>query len=183
MSQLPVFSKPKICLATQSYLLARYTQAFINFVEPQIEGLVEETIKRLQFMPFDVEGRYIAHGGGKSSTLLIEICALAGISLPVVYSITPGWISPPVHKTLNCYYYVTTLSDVVELDLKTCISGRRSTKGGVMKVRGLDHPVDQMPLYLNEGSSPLDYVFPVFDWSDAQVDVALAKFLAPFVEA
>jgi len=172
-------------LIDDRYLAAQgHTPEYLAFMTGTVPGMIEETIKRLKAIPFDRDSLYVAHSGGRSSTLIMELLGEASIGCPVVFNIEPGVTAPELTKTLTQYYYsAPAAADAKEMGLITCISGLRMDRhpGKTLDVRGVQWPIEQMPMYLELGEHGQQYVYPLFDWSTLQVELALKHFHIPFM--
>lgn len=133
-----------------------YTLEYIAHIEQQIPGLIEESIKRIKFMPFDTETAFISYKqGGKAYSILQHLCSEAGLTL---------------HSS-------TLIDDIPSLwmsHFRTEINGMRRDKDHtrLINIRGSLKTIDHMPLYLEEGAYGRQYVYPIFDWSELQTMVA-----------
>ncbi len=166
----------------------------------QLPALVEESVKRIKFAPFDIDhSMYVGHSGGKDSVLVrwLADLALPDLKLLTVHTPKPTGIRNEVHPITQQFLYglnrpVLYLPDgnaeVFEaFGLKTQIDGTRAAEAsrrdgrdvGVV-VRGEERSRANMPLYLENGLFNRQFVYPIFDWTDLQVWAAIIHYEIPF---
>jgi 3'-phosphoadenosine 5'-phosphosulfate sulfotransferase (PAPS reductase)/FAD synthetase len=75
------------------------------------------------------------------------------------------------------------------LGYKTQIDGTRIAEHDRSNGRAVDVVIDgkqvsrkELPLYLENGLFGLNFVYPIYDWSDAEVWAAIAHYDIPFSE-
>lgn len=166
----------------------------------QLPALIEESIKRIKFAPFDIDHTmYVGHSGGKDSVLVRWLAdqALPGLRLMTVHTPKPTGIRNEVHPLTQQFLYslnrpVLYLPDgnpqvFEDFGLKTQIDGTRAAEAerrdgrdvGVV-VRGEERSRADMPLYLEDGLFNRQFVYPIFDWSDMQVWAAILANNIPY---
>lgn len=141
-----------------------YTTEYITHIETQIPDLIEESVKRIKFMPFDVNTAFIAiKPNGKASIVLRHLCKQS--KLAILEATAPeGQQLAIIHS------------------LHTEINGTRRDKDHtkLINIRGHLKTIDKMPLYLEEGAYGRQYVYPIFDWSELQTMVASMMIVEEF---
>ncbi len=168
----------------------------------QLPDLIEESIKRIKHMPFNVDhSLYVGHSGGKDSVLVRWLAdqALPNIKLLTVHTPKPAGIRNKVHPLTQQFLYglnrpVLYLPDgnaetFEAFGLRTQIDGTRAAEAerrdgrdvGVV-VRGEERSRADMPLYLEDGLFNRQFVYPIFDWSDMQVWAAIFANNIPYSE-
>lgn len=163
----------------------------------QINGLEFEALKRLDCVPPDFWlGVYTGTSGGKDSVAVHHLInksplySLHKPSLPNVHTAKPGITHP---KTLEFLYGQPNLvlhipkSHPMPRYLKTQIDGTRASEYDRTDGRSTDIIVggqicsrEDMPLFVRNGLFGLNFVFPIYDWTDEQVWAYLFKNNIPY---
>lgn len=166
-----------------------YTVNQVEHVMTQIPSMVEESIKRIRFMPFDLEASFVGITGGKSSSLVRFLVDRAWPA-HLDYDLPPGVHFVTEHSD-NDFVGDNDLcisADMLDaFHIKTQFDGTRFSKiyaGDAPKIniRGNMHDLKDMPLYLEQGLYDLQYVYPIFDWTDLQVGSAIFLYNIPYGE-
>lgn len=121
-----------------------YTVEHIEHVMTQIPALVEESIKRIKYAPFDADSMFTN-------------CATSNASIVRFLADSIDYIPS---KSKNIYN-------------PTQIDGMTMYSGGTVIVRGQEVDCANMPLYLEDGLDNLQYIYPIFDWTPLQIWAAL----------
>lgn len=171
----------------------------IEHVFTQLPFMVEEAKKRIKHAPFDFDGMYVGHSGGKDSVLVRWLVDQAlgdkGKSMLTVHTPKPAGVRNAVHQATKEFLYslnrpvlyLPVDADHKQFGLKTQIDGTRMAEAarrdgrdvGVV-VRGKERSRADMPLYLEDGLFNLQFIYPIFDWTDLQVWSAIFLYQIPF---
>lgn len=177
--------------------------AHVEHVMEQVPGLMEEAIKRIKYAPFGEDGMFCGHSGGKDSVLVRYIVDQAiGDHVLTVHTPKPEGVRNAVHPFTKEFLYALDRPvlnipvemfhdmDVMErFNMVTQIDGTRAAEAerrdgrdvGVV-VRGEERSRADMPLYLEDGLFGLQFVYPIFDWTDQQVWAAIFLYDIPFTK-
>jgi len=164
--------------------------------QSEVPAKVATAVQRIKNMPFAIESTYVGHSGGKDSVLVRYLADLAIDYLPTVHSTKPEGVPNEVHPLTREFLYeqprVITYSPLdlmPSLGYKTQIDGTRIAEHDRSNGRAVDVVIDgkqvsrkELPLYLENGLFGLNFVYPIYDWSDAEVWAAIAHYDIPFSE-
>lgn len=186
------------------------TVEYMEHTMSQIPSLFIETVKRIQFMPFDKEsnGLFIAYNGGKSSRLLKYIVDRAlnsfegstmpieayegSIITPCVYITHPDgadrdgsrlfmpFVNHPVVILPAYAMHYRETKCTVRIDATRRDKVHIGSERKTIRAHGKYMPLEDMPLYAWDGEDDLDCVYPLFDWTDHQVLAALFLYKLEF---
>lgn len=162
---------------------------------PTLTTLVHAAWARLANSPFEAAHTFVGHSGGKDSVVVRYLADTTPTEYPTVH--TPKFIGSAnavhVHTrdflyTLNRdILYLPTPAQYERFGLKTQIDGTRIAESARDDGRsttfvscGNDVPRTELTAYVPTGLFGLQYIYPIYDWSDLQVwSLILSKDL-PF---
>lgn len=188
---LPVYRMQKLVGSDD-----RLTLAFIEALQG-IERKFDLACERLAGLPKDLEdAAYIGTSGGKDSVTTLYLCeAVYGIgTLPIVHSPKPEGVENAVHPLTKEFIYsmdrVVTYCPLKlhgSLGHKTQFDGTRVSEWDRSNGRSVDVVSQgqqisrkEVTLYMRDGLFGLNFVYPIFDWSDEDVWAAIVTFGIPF---
>lgn len=157
----------------------------------RVDSLVTEAVFRIRNAPclnvpgFDLTKAVVGHSGGKDSVLVRYLTDLAfGYdTVKTVHTTKPSHVENAVHPLTRDFLYsmdrpilYVGLAQQKNLGLKVQIDGTRIAEHTREDGRSIDVVVDgksvsrtQLKLYMENGLLGLDFVYPIYDWSDAEV--------------
>ena len=163
----------------------------------KVPQLVEQGMERLLKMPFPLASAYVGHSGGKDS-VLVQHLADRVFNVPTLHSTKPTGVENVVHPLTQKFIYeqdrviihtpLTRQNEVLSyLGLSTQIDGTRIAEHNRDDGRSIDVVINgksvsrkELPLYLKDGLLGLDFVYPIYDWSDIEVWTTILKLNIPF---
>lgn len=183
------------------YVGRNFTTAFAEAIHNS-PVMVQEALARLSTLPGDLyKGIYVGTSGGKDSVL---VQWLADQALPMVLGIDKEAIlavhtvktsgANAVHPlTIDFLYHskrtiiYAPAANHKHLKLKTQIDGTRRSEHNRTNGRsttlisdGKEISREEMPMFVRNGLFGLNFVFPIFDWSDEDVWAAILLNQIPY---
>ncbi len=125
--------------------------ALIQHITPQLPDLVAETVKRIKFQPFPGPLFLLEDADNLTFKALRIIVQRYLPNVPMSFAVPDAEEDGKPYITIDA----TAMFDA---DTKPLI-----------RVRGGDWPTAEMPLYCDAESWPNAIVYPMFDWTRAQV--------------
>ena len=150
--------------------------------------------RRIKLSPFERIGTYVGHSGGKDSVVVnhLALFAYGANSYPIVHTPKVSG-SNKVHELTRKFLY--ELDEVVTyvpsslhstLGYKTQIDGTREAEASREDGRsttfvkdGIDVPRTAMGPYFENGLFGLNFVYPIYDWSDLEVWAFIYHYKLP----
>ncbi len=132
-----------------------FTLNQVNHTVPQLGPMLSEAIKRIQYMPFDKSDICLVDRGDKNTT--------------VVWHILQAYMLKAGIKEQMSVVQVADLPSEPEEEPTTYLDSLTNTEIGTLTVRGEEWELSRMPMYLESGLNGLQFVYPIFDWSDLQI--------------
>ena len=148
-----------------------------------LQAKVEKALQILREHPFmGNDGLYLGHSGGKDSVVIADLVRLAFGSLPTIHN-----CKAETHPDTMTFLETTVLDvmmvapeDMIptlgRLGLTTQVDGTRKAEFNRTDGRSTNVIIDgqsvsreQMGHYVKNGLFGLNFIFPIFDWSDAEV--------------
>ncbi len=171
-----------------------FTQNQVLHAMNQVPNLVDEAVKRIEFNPFGTKGLFVGHSGGKDSSVVRWLADQAGQSDCLTVHIPKPNGADGVQNLTRKFLYELDRSVLYmpnyrfeAFGLKTQIDGtrmaeaqRRGGRGCTIVIRGKECSRADMPLYLEDGLFGLQFVYPIFDWTDLQVWATIFLHNIPF---
>jgi 3'-phosphoadenosine 5'-phosphosulfate sulfotransferase (PAPS reductase)/FAD synthetase len=178
-----------------------YPKPLQQFSAEQIEAalsrvpfLVEQAVGRLINAPYDRSSMYLGHSGGKDSVLVCYLAEQAFGNLPIIHNTKPTGVENAVHPLTQKFLYgldkvVTYMPLKAEMppELLTQIDGTRMSEWNREDGRSVDVIKDgksvsrtELELYMTNGLFGRNFVYPIFDWSDAEVWAAIHYLAIPY---
>ena len=146
------------------------TATKMHYMAMLLPFMVDETKKRIKHMPFGLDGAYVNHMGDLASVVLTDIIRknfdiqvmCHDLELDYDTQVALNNTADGLHFTsfeTTCMTYATQISSLI------------STGPGpeTIIVRGEPWPRANMPMYLEDGEAGLQYVYPIFDWTEDQL--------------
>jgi len=161
------------------------------------ESKLEEAIARIIRSPFALQSMYVGHSGGKDSVLVRFIADQIDPDIPTMHNPKPAGQENAVHPlTQNFLYGLTRPILYAGLDdnsLKnrdgatTQIDGTRIAEHDRDDGRSIDVVIDgkvvsrkELQMYIHNGLFGINFLHPIFDWSNEEVWAAIDYFEIPF---
>lgn len=182
-------------------LFAEYhiSAADIEDAATTISERVAEAVLRLQDSPFEVSGTYCGHSGGKDSVLVRYLADLANTAPITLHTVKPDGVRNAVHPLTRQFLYDCQdrplvyvperyMEDVLEqYGLTTQIDGtraseayRRDGRDVGLVVNGESRSRSEIALYMANGLFGLNFIYPIHDWTDAEVWAAIFVYGIPY---
>lgn len=149
---------------------------------PYPHDLVSNAVSRLRDLALDKrEGAYVGHSGGKDSCLITALVTLAypDHTFPLVHTVKVHETHPKTVQflyTLNMIVVYTPKELHGDLGASLQIDGTRIAEATRDDGRstdfvsqGVNKSRKELTLFVPDGLFGLDFVFPIFDWTDEQV--------------
>lgn len=157
----------------------------------------EEAVQRIRNAPFLHAGTYVGHSGGKDSVLVHRLVTVALGDVPVIHTPKPKGIRNEVHPLTREFLYsrpfpILYLPDgLIQTEeyakFSTQVDGtrraeasRRDGRDVGLVIAGAERSREECPLYLPKGLFGKQYIYPIYDWSDAEVWAAIFELDIPF---
>ena len=137
---------------------------------------------------------YIGHSGGKDSVAITRLVdtALPDHGMLIVHTPKPGEVVPATvdflyglrRPVLYCpKEHHKGLGFKVQIDgTRRAEHSRTDGRSTNLVMDGNDVSRDHMPLYVKNGLFGLDFIFPIFDWTDEEVWAYILTNEIPFSE-
>lgn len=159
---------------------------------------IKDAPKLKEFYNGNVNKVYVGHSGGKDSVLVRYLADLAfGYgNVPTVHTTKPAHVENAVHPLTRDFLYKQSraiiyvgLDEQASLGLRLQIDGTRIAEHDRDDGRSVDVVVEgksvsrkELKLYMQNGLLGLDFIFPIYDWSNEEVWAAIISQGIPFSE-
>lgn len=176
--------------------LKKFTQDEIDAATARVPSLVDEAINRLTSSPFDTATMYVGHSGGKDSVLVTYLAdkAFGREVLPTIHNTKPDGVENAVHPLTQKFLYsmdrtitYMPLGAAMPSELTTQIDGTRISEWNREDGRSVDVIKNgqsvsrkELELYMKNGLFGRNFIYPIFDWSDAEVWAAIHVLGIPY---
>lgn len=144
-----------------------HTSEYIDYTMSSIPFLLDETEKRLRYDPW-----YDASVSKETHFLYNNSKFLPGVQL-VKALLNRAQRFDVLTLPPEEFYNLETLGLTVGIDPLL----RASDPEGTVIIRGERRTIEDLPLYLDKGMHSLSWTYPLFDWSELQVHVALLMII------
>lgn len=156
---------------------------------------VDSTIKRMCDIiideNLDSEYMHIGHSGGKDSVVITNLALTICSDLPLLHNPKPDITTK---ETIEFLYglnmptlYIPPDLEDQSMKLETQIDGTRryefdrtNGKSTDFIWNGKSTPRSELPLFVKNGLYGRNYIYPIFDWTDAEVWAYLLTKNLPF---
>lgn len=170
----------------------KITPEAMDFHRSILDAMITETWMRIRSMPFNKEEAYVNHTGDLGSVVLTKLCMEYTHRFPkdavTKFPVFNHSVDMKIFKQMKVLKSCPARNELVFSPVSkiaqtynTQINGMTADGPGLetMVVRGEAWPRKQMPLYLESGADDFRYVYPIFDWSPAQLWAAILKYQLP----
>lgn len=154
---------------------------------------IDQATDRIRNSPFDLSSTYVGHSGGKDS-VLVHWLANRVQELPVVHTPKYGSMNNAVHPLTAKFLYeqdfviqYVPASKHSSLNFKTQIDGTRIAEADRTDGRsttfvrnGTAYPRTELTEYVENSLFGLNFIYPIYDWSDLEVWTAILSKEIPF---
>ncbi len=141
---------------------------------------------------------YVGHSGGKDSVLVRWLADIAGLKgMMTVHTPKPEGVRNAVHPLTKEFVYALNrpvlhipdgqqdafkvMNLVVQIDgTRRAEADRRDGRDVGLIVDGVEKSRSEVPLYLDTGLFGQSFIYPIYDWTDAEVWATIFAYNIPY---